>query len=51
MLENVALASKYSGQAEGILFFRGCVRHFDRIITARLSNDISFARERERVSI
>lgn len=39
MPENVALASKYR-QAE-IFFFRGYVRHFDRIITARLSNDVS----------
>lgn len=44
MPENVALASKYS-QVKGF-FFRGYVRHFDRIITARLSNDAMYLRER-----
>jgi len=44
MPENVALASKYS-QAEAF-FFRGYVRHFDRIITARLSHDAMYLRER-----
>lgn len=43
MPENVALASKYS-QAE-TFFFRGYVRHFDRIITARLSRDAMYLRE------
>jgi len=36
MLENVALASKYSRVRH---FFRDCVRHFDHVITARLDGN------------